>query len=177
MIWHLLWLYPLIGVVITPWLYRGESKRDRLSSTLDKVSMVGCVLILWPALVFIVPSEWKDSDTYWAERKDTEMEALLESVRQERLAPDPRLAEFDILLGIEPVPSSLSWEHYLDNGWDAISEVNYRVRDIARKPRFSRGGYTVMAPNEPMYWYPEPKPPTLTELNQGLTNKNKGFSL
>lgn len=136
MVWWLLTLYPAIGLVLTPWVYKGESKRDRLGSLGNRAAMIVCMSLMWPILVFAVPSEWRDSDAYWEDREASDLERLLESVRQERLAPDPRLAEFDILLGIEPERKKLVWEDYLNQGWDVIDDSRlcdapeFRVRDI-----------------------------------------------
>lgn len=138
MIWHLLWLYPLIGLGLEA-CHHYRSRKHGLYPD----NLVLDMMFLWPI-------GWHFNNTMFNEgveearlKEEAEHEALLESIRKERLAPDPRLAEFDILLGIEPEPAHWRTRHPTAGAeYDRNMVIaEQRARQFEKRMRYSNGGY------------------------------------
>lgn len=111
MIWLLLWTaYATVGFALLPRLLRRRLKIEQAKWSYISIDMGDpdvwipalMQITVWPAMLPFLHNERKAEAVKETEREEREHEALLESIRRERYAPDPRLAEFDKELGIEP---------------------------------------------------------------------------
>lgn len=159
MIWWLLAIYPLVGLGLGIYYGPKLQKIDHAGFT-ENVFFYIVTPIIWPFVWRMCAQDCGSALREAREKEEREHEALLESIRKERLAPDPRFAEFDLELGIEPETKHWRLRHpeaakEYDRNME-IARLNAEIIDDRRLcdvPQFSRGGYI---------------PPTLTELNQGL---------
>lgn len=142
MIWHLLWLYPLIGLGLGTYYAFKYVKHDEHESAGYLVFMLLVMAVVWP---WGWCSCHTDIRGYVAEataEKEREHEALLESIRRERYAPDPLLAEFDKELGIEPEPNHWRVAHPEASAEYDRKMVEARARS-ARLPMTVQQGYSI----------------------------------
>lgn len=161
MIWHLLWLYPLIGLGLGIYYRKQYLKHDDD----DLLVAMACTMgVIWPVGWYFCARDIRDYKAEAVKREEKEHEALLESIRRERYAPDPRLAEFDKELGIEPEPRKFSWETVVDDSWELMSYANggcgkghytdaegvmYRVRHIT--DGYAKGG--IIPPTKKEFYF------------------------
>lgn len=158
MIWWILTLYPAIGLGVATYCVVMYRKYDPVDFAGEYAMIALWMFLLWPGYSWLViPELWRSKKEFQA-KAGRDLEKLLESVRRERLAPDPRLAEFDILLGIEP-----ERKHWQKAHPEAAAEYDrnmrlarYRVGVLDRQ-LFSAGGHI---------------PPT-TELKPGVDIQSK----
>lgn len=133
MIWWLLTLYPAIGLGLG--IYYGPKLQKIDPGTLGENTLFYLMMpLIGPFIWRMCATECREGVAKAREAEEREHEKLLESVRQERLAPDPRLAEFDILLGIEPVEREAIRI--------PVTEYDQRVaRALGGPMEYARGGY------------------------------------
>lgn len=200
MIWHLLWLYPLIGLGLGVY-YAPKYKKYKVAGGLGW--MIPLMLLGWPLALRPTRSDIIANREAFETHEEWKTEQLLERVRQERLAPDPRLAEFDILLGIEPEPVWVSADRLpmiVQQGYpmgeravlNYEPEVKYNakpdevcpstVAEYQRNQRLAKyraavldrqlfsAGGHITDSAGNMY---TPRPPTITELNKGVDIRAK----
>jgi hypothetical protein len=144
-------LYPLIGLGLGLY-YARKYLKYRDESLGELVTMTLVMMLLWPYGWYASAQDIRDGKKVIADREEHEYEALLESIRRERYAPDPRLAEFDKELYGEPAPELVehlgkmvpakTWREDYDEmmGADALDYID-DARLCDPYPRVGRGTY------------------------------------
>lgn len=103
MIWHLLWLYPLIGFGVGIYYTAKFARYDETWDTGTGIFAVLALTLVWPYGWRIAHQESSYSKVDAAKRKELVADELFNRVRrEERQQVKREMEEFDRELGIEP---------------------------------------------------------------------------